>query len=66
MSFNVKKCKVMHFGWQNIRYDYTMNGSIIEKVSKEKDLGVWVEDDMSIKTVQSRGTKCKLGLGPAQ
>ena len=46
MSFNVKKCKVMHFGWQNIRYDYTMNGSIIEKVSEEKDLGVWVEDDM--------------------
>ena len=46
MSFNVKKCKVMHFGRQNIRYGYTMNGSEIEKVREEKDLGVWMEDDM--------------------
>ena len=46
MCFNVKKCKVMHFGRQNIRYRYTMNESEIEKVNEEKDLGVWIEDDM--------------------
>ena len=46
MSFNVKKCRVMHVGKKNIRYDYTMNGSEVEKVSEEKDLGVWIEEDM--------------------
>ena len=46
MGFNVKKCKVMHFGRRNQRYVYTLNGNIIESVSEEKDLGVWVEDDM--------------------
>ena len=46
MSFNVKKCKVMHFGKNNIRYGYKMNGCDIERVSEEKDLGVWMEEDM--------------------
>ena len=46
MCFNVKKCRVMHVGKKNIRYDYTMNGSEVEKVSEEKDLGVWIEEDM--------------------
>ena len=46
MSFNAKKCKVMHFGRQNIRYKYEMNGCEIEEVTEEKDLGVWMEGDM--------------------
>ena len=46
MSFNAKKCKVMHFGRQNIRYGYTMNGVAIEEVKEEKDLGVWMEEDL--------------------
>ena len=46
MSFNVKKCKVMHFGKKNIRYGYTMNGHAIEEVKEEKDLGVWMEEDL--------------------
>ena len=46
MSFNVKKCKVMHYGRSNIRYGYSMNGSAIEEVKEEKDLGVWVEEDL--------------------
>ena len=46
MRFNVSKCKVMHFGHKNIRYDYTMNGCVVEKVEEEKDLGMWTETDM--------------------
>lgn len=46
MSFNVKKCKVMHFGRNNIRYGYSMDGCAIEEVKEEKDLGVWMEEDM--------------------
>ena len=41
-----KKCKVMHYGKNNIRYEYKMDGCIMESVSEEKDLGVWIEDDM--------------------
>ena len=46
MSFNAKKCKVMHHGRSNIRFEYKLNGCVIESVSEEKDLGVWMEDDM--------------------
>ena len=46
MEFNTKKCKVMHFGARNPRYVYTMNGQNIESVSEEKDLGVWMEEDL--------------------
>ena len=42
MSFNVKKCKVMHFRKNNIRYQSSMNGCAIEEVKEEKDLGVWM------------------------
>ena len=34
----------MHFGRQNIRYGYKMN--VIEEVKEEKDLGVWMEEDL--------------------
>ena len=46
MCFNERKCKVMHFGKRNIRYGYSMNGYAIEEVKEEKDLGVWLEEDM--------------------
>ena len=46
MAFNANKCKVMHFGRKNIRYAYNMNGCNIESVGEEKDLGVWMENDM--------------------
>ena len=46
MSFNAKKCKVMHYGKKNIRFEYKMDGRAIGSVNEEKDLGVWVEDHM--------------------
>ena len=46
MTFNTKKCKVMHFGKKNIRYVYHMNGERIEETEEDKDLGVWIETDM--------------------
>ena len=59
MGFNTKKCKVMHFGKRNIRYDYTMGGVAIESVEEEKDLGVWIEEDL-------RSTKqCKMAAQSA-
>ena len=46
MKFNAKKCKVIHFGRRNMRCEYSMEGEKITCDSNEKDLGVWVQDNM--------------------
>ena len=40
MEFNVKKCKIMHFGRSNIKFKYTMNGVELAVVESERDIGV--------------------------
>ena len=37
MSFNTSKCKIMHLGLHNKKYDYVMNG---EKITKVRSLRV--------------------------
>jgi len=39
MLFNVEKCKVMHLGRNNMQYDYTLDNTLLDTVSVEKDLG---------------------------
>ena len=46
MCFNASKCKVMHIGNGNRKTDYHMNGVVLEKVTMEKDLGVWMHQSM--------------------
>ena len=51
MDFNAKKCKVMHFGRTNPRFNYCMGGyapagSILEEVEVEKGIGVLVSDTL--------------------
>ena len=46
MEFNEKKCKIIHCGNNNPKYDYFMNGKKIEAAMEEKDLGVWVQANM--------------------
>jgi hypothetical protein len=46
MSFNVKKCKVMHIGHANKKGDYTMEGQTLGKTTEEKDIGVLVTGDL--------------------
>ena len=36
----------VHYGKKNIRYGYSMNDCAIEEVKEEKDLGVWMEEDL--------------------
>jgi hypothetical protein len=48
MLFNVEKCKIMHFGKNNVKADYSMNGKILEVVNEERDLGVIVQDDLKV------------------
>ena len=40
MQFNVDKCKMMHFGFNNTRHTNTMNNKELQTVSEEKDLEV--------------------------
>ena len=46
MKFNVDKCKVMHFGSRNNTYDFSMDNSVIQVVSEEKDLEVIVNKSL--------------------
>ena len=46
MSFNVSKCKVMHYGNGNIGYKYSMGGVTVELMDCEKDLGVTFTNDL--------------------
>jgi hypothetical protein len=50
MSFNVKKCKVVHFGRTNKKFAYTMNGEILAEAEEERDIGVEVHQ--SLKTAK--------------
>ena len=46
MGFNAKKCKVIHYGKNNIRYEYKLDGCVVDSVNEERDLGIWMEDHM--------------------
>jgi ribonuclease P/MRP protein subunit RPP40 len=41
MLFNVEKCKVMHIGYNNVEASYMMNGTVLQDVEEEQDLGLW-------------------------
>ena len=46
MEFNVKKCKVMHVGRNNPNCEYIMAMTVLQTVSKERDIGLMVNQDL--------------------
>jgi hypothetical protein len=46
MEFNIGKCKIMHVGRKNKKYDYEINGKKLSITKKEKDLGVLMEGNL--------------------
>ena len=46
LLFNRGKCKVMYFGKNNTRQEYTMGGHTLESSKQEKDLGVLIDDSL--------------------
>ena len=44
IKFNALKCKVMHFGKTNTKYKYKIDDVILEEVSVEKYLGVYISN----------------------
>jgi ribonuclease P/MRP protein subunit RPP40 len=47
IKFNSLKCKVMHFGKSNPKYKYKNDEVILEEVNVEKDLGIFISNDMN-------------------
>ena len=64
MQFNVDKCKMMNFGFNSTRHTYTMNNKELQTVSKEKDLGVVIQENLKVdKQVAASMAKANKMLG---
>jgi len=48
LIFHPEKCAVMHLGKTNTKYNYFLNGQQLGKTSTEKDLGVIVDDNLTL------------------
>ena len=51
LKFNGSKCKVLHIGKNNPKYQYTIsddgNVSVLEETVCEKDLGVFIDPNLN-------------------
>jgi len=48
MEFNTTKCKILHVGKTNQRFQYMMDNQILESVTEERDLGILVSSDLKV------------------
>ena len=46
MSFNTDKCSVIHLGRENRKHQYSLCGSVLRESTKERDLGIFVDNSM--------------------
>ena len=46
LEFNETKCKSLHLGSSNQRLNYQMNSQLLEDTRNEKDLGVYIDDEL--------------------
>ena len=44
--FSMDKCKVKHMGYKNLQAELVTDGSKLEPVNEEKDLGVIISEDL--------------------
>ena len=48
MLFNLDKCKIMHFEYNNPIHIFLLGGHILETVDEEQDLGVMILKDLRL------------------
>jgi len=60
MEFNVKKCKVMHLGYNNPGHSYSMNNQQLSATEEERDIGVCVARNLK------PSSQCALAARTAQ
>lgn len=46
MELNISKTKVMHLGRNNIKYEYKISDTIIDRTVEQKDLGIIIHDSL--------------------
>ena len=57
MLFNIAKCKVMHLGRNNVKAEYEIDGTKLDEVDEERDLGVIMQKDLKCNQQCSRAVK---------
>jgi len=48
MLFNVDKCKVMHFGYNNPRVSYSIDNTVLPTCTVERDIRVLIQDNLKV------------------
>ena len=46
MEFHPRKCKLLHYGKKNPKYEYHLGGEPIKNYEEEKDLGIVITEDL--------------------
>ena len=57
LPFNATKCKVMHIGRNNPNHQYTLNDHTLETSTCEKDLGVYIDNQLKFHEHTAAATK---------
>ena len=57
LPFNANKCKVLHFGANNLWHPYMLNNHTLESTKREKDLGIIIDEDLKYHVHTTSATK---------
>ena len=44
MQFNANKCSLIHFGYHNKKFQYSLLGQMVEPANGQRDLGVIIDE----------------------
>ncbi|CAF1079711.1 unnamed protein product, partial [Brachionus calyciflorus] len=63
-ELNFDKCKVLHIGNNNTKFDYDINSKPLNKSNCEKDLGIYIQSDLKWNNqIKNSTTRANRALG---